>query len=139
MGMEDESIFDILVGCRHSLNWLCLFSRDSLVALPIDSLNDTWKVKNCRLQQSYKSSDEFTSSVAPKLRSGRVWNAEEVEADSDLVCESMLQGCFSLDTEKVFVLEIGTNHGRIWGQVTRRRQLLSLWGRIFRETETETE
>ena len=91
MGMENESIFDILVGCRHSSNWLCLFSRDSLVALPIGSLNETWKVKKCRLQRSYKSSDEFTSSVAPKLRSGRVWNAEEVEADSDLVCESMLE------------------------------------------------
>ena len=63
------------------------------MGLPIDSLVDTWKVVKCRLQQSYKySPDEFIRAVAPKVRSGRAWNAEEVleEAERDLVCESML-------------------------------------------------
>ena len=81
------------LGAGHTLSRLCLFSRDSPIALPIDSLEDTWKVEKCRLQQSYKySPDEFIRSVAPKVRSGRVWNAEKVleEAERDLVCESML-------------------------------------------------
>ena len=81
------------LGAGHTLSRLCLFNRDSPIALPIDSLEDTWKVEKCRLQQSYKySPDEFIRSVAPKVRSGRVWNAEKVleEAERDLVCESML-------------------------------------------------
>ena len=81
------------LGAGHTLSRICLFSRDSPVALPIDSLVDTWKVEKCRLQQNYKySPDEFIRSVAPKVRSGRVWNAEEVleNAERDLVCESML-------------------------------------------------
>jgi hypothetical protein len=50
----------------------------------------TWKVEKC--QQSYKHSpDEFISVVAPKVRSGRAWEAEkELEAEQGLVCESML-------------------------------------------------
>lgn len=81
------------LGAGHTLSRLCLFSRDSPVALPIDSLMDTWKVEKCRLQQSYKySPDEFVRSVAPKVRSGRVWEAGKVleGAERDLMCESML-------------------------------------------------
>ena len=81
------------LGAGHTLSRLCLFSRDSPVGLPLDSLMDTWKVEKCRLQQSYKySPDEFVRAVAPKVRSGRVWDAsEELEgAERDLVCESML-------------------------------------------------
>ena len=81
------------LGAGHTLSRLCLFSRDSPAALPIDSLMDTWKVEKCRLQQSYKHSpDEFISAVAPKVRSGRAWEAEkELEAaERDLVCESMM-------------------------------------------------
>ena len=81
------------LGAGHTLSKICLFSKDSPVGLPIDSLVDTWKVEKCRLQQSYKySPDEFIRAVAPKVRSGRAWNAEEVleGAERDLVCESML-------------------------------------------------
>ena len=45
------------------------------------------------MQQSYKySPDEFICAVAPKVRSGRAWEAgKELEAaERDLVCESML-------------------------------------------------
>ena len=57
------------LGAGLTLSRICLFSRDSPVALPIDSLVDTLKVEKCRLQQNYKySPDEFIRSVAPKVR-----------------------------------------------------------------------
>ena len=72
------------MGAGHTLSRLCLSSRDSPIALPIDSLEDTWKVEKCRLQQSYKySPDEFIRSVAPKVRSGKVWNAEKVLEEAE--------------------------------------------------------
>ena len=62
------------LGAGHTLSRRCLFSRDSGVALPIDSLLDTWKVEKCRLQQSYNTStDPFvTSNDLMSLRLDRV-------------------------------------------------------------------
>ena len=45
------------------------------MALPIDSLLDTWKVEKCRLQQSYNTSnsnDNFVESIEPSLRLDQV-------------------------------------------------------------------
>ena len=80
------------LGAGHTLSRLCLFSKDSGVTLPIDSLLDTWKIEKCRLQQSYNTSpDEFVRAICPKVRSGQVWNAEEslTNAERDLACEAM--------------------------------------------------
>ena len=80
------------LGAGHTLSRRCLFSRDSGVALPIDSLLDTWKVEKCRLQQSYNTStDPFVKSIEPKVRSGRVWTADKAldNAKRDLECEAL--------------------------------------------------
>ena len=80
------------LGAGHTLSRLCLFSKDSGVALPIDSLLDTWKVEKCRLQQSYNTSpDEFVRAICPKVRSGQVWKAEDAltNAERDLECEAV--------------------------------------------------
>ena len=80
------------LGAGHTLSRLCLFSKDSGVTLPIDSLLDTWKIEKCRLQQSYNTSpDGFVRAICPKVRSGQVWSAEEslTNAERDLACEAM--------------------------------------------------
>ena len=80
------------LGAGHTLSRVCLFSQDSGVALPIDSILDTWRVEKCRLQQSYNTSpDEFIRAVHPVVRSGQVWNAESTlrDAERDLVCEAV--------------------------------------------------
>ncbi|XP_063688236.1 uncharacterized protein LOC134821425 [Bolinopsis microptera] len=80
------------LGVGHTLSSSCLFSHSSSVALPIDSLTDTWKVEKCRLLQSYQTSqDALIRAVQPQVRSGRVWKADAQlhEAERDLVCESV--------------------------------------------------
>ena len=80
------------LGAGHTLSRLCLFSNDSGVALPIDSLLDTWKIEKCRLQQSYNTTpDTFVRSIEPKVRSGSVWSAQTTlnNARRDLECEAM--------------------------------------------------
>ena len=80
------------LGVGHTLSRLCLFSRESSAALPVDSLLDTWKVEKCRLQQSYDtSSDKFIQAVRPVVASGRKWKPEvELKAAvRDLECEAM--------------------------------------------------
>ena len=55
-------------------------------------VQNTWKVEKCRLQQSYNTTpDTFVKSIAPKVRSGRVWSAEDSlrSAERDLECEAM--------------------------------------------------
>ena len=78
------------LGAGHSLSRLCLFNTESSVRLPLDSLQDTWKVEKCRLQQTYTSSqDEVILALQPLVRSGRKWKATEEleEAASDVRCE----------------------------------------------------
>jgi len=79
------------LGVGHTLSRLCLFSKESCVALPIDSLQDTWKVEKCRLQQSYNnSSDKSIQALKPKVVAGRKWKPEEElrAAERDLECEA---------------------------------------------------
>ena len=71
------------------INFLILI--ESSVSLPIDSLQDTWKVEKCRLQQSYSTSkDKLVQAVQPTVASGRKWKAaDEIKAATrDLECES---------------------------------------------------
>ena len=80
------------LGAGHTLSRLCLFSNDSGVALPIDSLVDIWKIEKCRLQQSYNTTpDTFVKSIEPKVRSGKLWSASVAlsNARRDLECEAM--------------------------------------------------
>ena len=80
------------LGVGHTLSSYCLFSESSSVALPLDSLSDTWKVEKCRLLQSYQtSSDSLIKSIKPQVRSGRSWKPEKelLDAERDLVCESV--------------------------------------------------
>ena len=80
------------LGVGHTLSSTCLFSHTSSVALPIDSLTDTWKLEKCRLLQSYQTSqDDLIRAVQPQVRSGRAWKAdvELHEAERDLVCEAV--------------------------------------------------
>ena len=79
------------LGVGHTLSRLCLFSRESCVTLPIDSLQDTWKVEKCRLQQSYNnSSDKSLHALKPMVAAGRKWkpNDELRAAERDLECEA---------------------------------------------------
>ena len=76
----------------NTLSSTCLFSHSSSVALPIDSLTDTWKLEKCRLLQSYQTSqDDLIRAVQPQVRSGRAWKADKElhEAERDLVCEAV--------------------------------------------------
>ena len=74
------------LGAGHTLSRLCLFSSDSGVALPIDSLMDTWKVEKCRLQQSYNTTpDVVVKSIQPKVRSEKAL----IDAKRDLECEAV--------------------------------------------------
>ena len=80
------------LGAGHTLSRLCLFSNDSGVALPLDSLLDTWKIEKCRLQQSFNTTpDIFVKSIEPKVRSGTLWSAQTTlnNARRDLECEAM--------------------------------------------------
>ena len=59
------------LGVGHTLSRLCLFNRESCVALPINSLQDTWMVEKCRLQQSYNhSSDKSLKALKPMVAAG---------------------------------------------------------------------
>ena len=76
----------------NTLSSTCLFSHSSSVALPIDSLTDTWKLEKCRLLHSYQTSqDDLIRAVQPQVQSGRAWKAviELHEAERDLVCEAV--------------------------------------------------
>ena len=76
----------------HTLSSTCLFSHSFSVALPIDSLTDTWKLEKCRLLQSYQTSqDDLIRVVQPQVRLGRAWKAdiELHEAERDLVREAV--------------------------------------------------
>ena len=80
------------LGVGHTLSRACLFSSDSSVSLPLDSLLDTWKVEKCRLQQSYDTSkDSLIQAVRPAVASGRVWSASDtiIAATRDLECEAI--------------------------------------------------
>ena len=80
------------LGVGHTLSRVCFFSRESSVSLPIDSLQDSWKVEKCRLQQSDNTSkDKLIQAVQPTVASGRKWKAvEEIRAaERDLKCEAV--------------------------------------------------
>ena len=80
------------LGVGHTLSRVCLFSKESSVPLPIDSLQDTWKREKCRLLQSYNTSkDKLIQAVRPTVKSGSKWKVDkELEAaERDLVCESV--------------------------------------------------
>ena len=80
------------LGVGHTLSRVCMFSKESSVSLPIDSLQDTWKIEKSRLQQSYNTSkDKLIQAVKPTVASGRKWKAAEAieSAERDLECEAV--------------------------------------------------
>ena len=80
------------LGVGRTLSSFCMFNKQSSVSLPIDSLQDTWKIEKCRLQQSYNTSkDQLVQAVKPIVASGRKWTAAEVikNAGRDLECEAV--------------------------------------------------
>ena len=126
------------LGAGHTLSRRCLFSRDSCVALPIDSILDTWKVEKCRLQQSYNTSnDDFVSSIEPKVRSGRVWTTEKAldDAKRDLECEAM-QGM----TQPHFRAGIGFGDwDKPWERMSEKEKNEAVIGRVEGNIEKDTQ
>ena len=126
------------LGAGHTLSRLCLFSSDSGVALPIDSLLDTWKVEKCRLQQSYNTTpDTFVRSIEPKVRSGRVWSAEEAlrSAKRDLECEAV-RGMIQPHSRA------GIGFGewaKPWERMSEKEKEEAVMGRIKKNIEQERE
>ena len=126
------------LGAGRSLSRLCLFSNDSGVALPIDSLLDTWKVEKCRLQQSYNTSpDTFVTSIEPKVRSGTVWSAEKAlkDAKRDLECEAV-RGMI----QPQFRAGIGFGEwAKPWERLSEKEKEQAVIGRIKKNIELERE
>ena len=125
------------LGAGHTLSRRCLFSRDSCVALPIDSILDTWKVEKCRLQQSYNTSnDNFVTSIEPKVRSGRAWTTEKAldDAKRDLECEAM-QGM----TQPQFRAGIGFGEwAKPWERMSDKEKNDAIIGRVKENIEKDT-
>jgi hypothetical protein len=126
------------LGAGHTLSSLCLFSNDSGVALPIDSILDTWKVEKCRLQQSYNTTpDTFVRSIEPKVRSGRLWSAEDTlrNAQRDLECEAM-RGM----TQPHFRAGIGFGEWvKPWERLSKKEKEDAVIGRVKKNIEQERE
>ena len=117
------------LGAGHTLSRLCLFSKDSGVALPIDSLLDTWKIEKCRLQQSFNTTpDAFVRSIEPKVRSGTLWSAQTTlsNARRDLECEAM-RGM----TQPHFRAGIGFGDWvKPWERMSEREKQIAVIGRV---------
>ena len=80
------------LGVGHTLSRVCMFSKESSVPLPIDSLQDAWKIEKCRLQQSYNTSkDNLIRAVHPRVKSGCKWKVDKEldDAERDLECEAV--------------------------------------------------
>ena len=108
------------------------------MALPIDSLLDTWKVEKCRLQQSYNTStDPFVKSIEPKVRSGRVWTADKALGDAkrDLECEA-LRGM----TQPHFRAGIGFGDwAKPWERMSDKERNDAVISRVKENIEKETQ
>ena len=124
------------LGVGHTLSRVCLFSKESSVPLPIDSLQDTWKREKCRLLQSYNTSkDKLIQAVRPTVKSGSKWKVEKEldAAERDLVCESvrgMVQPRF----------RAGIRFGqwnKPWEKMTEKEKQSAVMGRVKENIDQE--
>ena len=80
------------LGVGHTLSKLCMLSKNSPVAIPLDGLVDVWKVEKVRLQQSLDyARDEVVRRIKPEVRSGRIWSARDElkNAEADVRFEAV--------------------------------------------------